>query len=881
MFNLEEAIAGWRKKTQAAAKLEDGNAEELESHLRDLIAAKMESGQAPEEAFKNAVKEIGRADELENQFTLARERESWRAARTVLPGLMVSYLKVMVRQFRRYGMHNWVTISGLSIGLASCLFIALYALHELSFDKDYEGRLIYRVSNKQISETGVEEKDSGGPVPLGKALMEDFSEVKNSVRFWRAYRPVVRHGENLFIEERFIFTDSTVFDMFGFKLVKGNPADVLKSPNTIVITEETARKYFGGDDPIGKVIEYNGYPQGKLSFTVTGVLKDLPDNSHFDFDLLASIQTVSREADNWGSFKSLWTYVEVASPSAKADLEAKFDAFETKYMGDRKENREGFGLFLEEVSSIYLHSAAGRSMKPGGSMPMIRIVILTGILILIMSCVNFINISLAKMSVRMKEVGVRKVLGAMRGQLAFQFVSEVVVSFLISLVLALGLIFLLTPVFTSITGVRLQPTLFLNLQFGVVLLGIFIFVVALAGYAPSSRLSSFSPTEAFKLKPARATSSVFSFRNALIFVQLAISGILIMSVMVMRDQLSFISKKDLGIRIDNVVAIPYSETPDAFENKVRSMASVESFGYSQRLPVNTLNYDGRVVRIPGIEDPISVESCFITPDFLDTYNVKLLAGRNLRAGAAADSNKFIINETALKAFGWTMEDAIGGALEWSGSLPGEVIGVVSDFHLESVHEKIPAMIMLNGEGTGKFQRTFMSLRIEPSHMAETLLELEREWRALNPNGVFFSVRMNDSFDQLHANDQIFSKIIFYFMLIAIFISGIGLYAVSSYTAEQRRKEIGIRKVLGSSIGGITYKLAAPYLYISMIALVLVVTVVYYAMTQWLMTFAYHVSVQWATLAVGGVLIIVLTFASVLIESVRAATVNPIKFLREE
>ena len=881
MFDLKKAVSEWRKKTQSIGQLEDGEVEELQSHLLDRVEHLVHSGQTPEQAFDTAIAEIGSAKEIGRELHDVKERQAWQMSRRFLPALVVSYLKVMIRQFHKYRMHNWVTVGGLAVGLTACLFIAFYSLHELSYDKQYAKSSIYRVINQAVSSTGTFSKDAGGPLSMAPALKEEFPEVKDVVRFW-SVTPIIRYKDEIFREDKFLFADTAAFRVFGFPLIKGHPSSVFSTVNSIVISESVAKKYFKGEDPIGKVLEFSGYPAGERPFAVTGVFKDLPSNTHFSFDFLASFKSVENSDEiTWGSFKPVWTYVAVDDESAARSLQRKLPAFAKKYVPDRVSNNKSFDFILEPVSSIHLKSNAGRPMKANGSESMIRIVVLTGILILLMSCVNFINIALAKTTTRMKEVGVRRVLGAARRQLVFQFITEVAISFIVALAIAMMLVYLLSPSFMSITGIQITLENVVNLRFMLVLASVFVIVLFLSGYFPARSVAKVDVINTFRNNTTSGNGKLISTRNALVLVQVMISGVLIFSVLIIRDQLNFISKKELGVEIADVVAIPFSENGEVFENKLRSIPGIESFGYSQRLPVNTLNYDGRPVNIPGIEAAIGVESCFITPDFLDTYGLKVIEGRNFRPNQLADSNKFIINETAVKTFGWTMNNAVGQKMTWGFQIPGEVVGVVKDFHLESVHSAIPPMVMLSSLNMSSFSRTFISIRLHPDNSADARREIERSWRELNPKSVFMMLSMNDSYDQLHKNDHVFSEVIFYFTMVAIFISMIGLYAVSSYTAEQRRKEVGIRKVLGSKISGIAYKLAAPYLYITILSILIVVPVVYYLMSQWLATFAYHTSISWSTILFSEAIIIAMTLVSVIIESLRAAFVNPVRFLRDE
>jgi putative ABC transport system permease protein len=880
MFNRKQAISQWQRKLQSEGRLEDGDAEEIVSHVETRIDILISEGMSEQAAFDQAVSETGSPSEIGAQHHIARERKSWQVSRFILPALVVSYLKVMMRQVSRHKTHNWITVGGLSIGLASCLLITIYTLHELSYDRNYTGRPIYRVINYSINKDGATGTGSDGPIPLGPALKDEFPEVKTAVRFWSAYLPVVRADGKVFQESNFKFVDTAVFRVFDFKLLYGDRASVYSMKNAIAISESTAKKYFGNEDAIGKTLEYRGDSGGTLSFVVSGVFEDLPGNTHFSFDFLASMEALGTLENNWGSYKPLWTYVELHDTGARSSLSSKLPMLSDKYQADRKQYNIESGFRLEDLPLIYLHSPAGGGMKQGGSVALIRIIIFTGILILIMSCVNFINISLAKMSARLKEIGMRKVFGAVHRQVVFQFVAEVAMAFFLSLLLASCIAGLCSPVFEDITGIRIHMRDIMDWRFITAVIAIFLFVVIVAGYAPARTASGFSIQQAFG-KLSRKPDSRFNVRSALIFFQVAISGMLIISALVVNDQLRYIEQKELGVKIENVIAIPHSDNAEVFENRLRAINGVESVSYSQRLPVNTLNYDRTIVTTPGVEGVTFVESGVITPEFIDTYHVKLLAGRNFNKMLASDSNKFLINETAMHALGWDLNNVIGKTLTWATVMSGEVIGVVSDYHLESVHKKIQPMVMLSAANSHQWGRNFISIRLNAENVSKATTEIGKLWKEINPDKAFQLVYLRSSYEQLHRSDTVFSRMIFYFTLVAIFISAIGLYAVSSYAAEQKRKEIGIRKVLGSGVGNITWKLAAPFVVITVVSLAVVIPSVYYLMTQWLGTFAYATSIHWSTVLLSVALIITLTLVSVLKESLRAALVNPIKFLREE
>lgn len=879
MFNLEESIRLWRKRVQATGNVEDGEVEELESHLRDAIASLRTNGFTEARAFEQAILEIGPVSELAREHGFSHERKGWQTVRILLPGLLVNYLKLAFRGLARNQSYNWINILGLSVGLTSSLFIAYYTLFELSYDTGYAGTQLYRIVNER-TDGGVTAKDAGGPLALGPALKEDFPEVMQSVRLWRAYLPTIKRDEKIFQERNFLFADSNVLKVFRFELVRGRPDRAFDLPNAIIVSQTMSQKYFSNEDPLGKILEYDGYPGDKRSFVITGVFKDLPANTHFSFDFLASIQAIPEVQAGWGSFKPLWTYVELSALASTTELEKKFLAFAEKYVPERRKN-QNIRFLLEPVSAIHLYSGSNRPMKPGGNPALLRILGLTGVLILLMSCANFIHMSLARAMVRLKETGVRKVLGATRSQLLAQSLSDVLVALFISLAIACVMAYLLVPVFEEITQIPFMYSFMVRPEFVATLGGLLAFIIALTGYLPASFVWGLSAIDSLRQRLSFRQHKPIDINGILVGFQFLISGALILSLLVVNDQLQYIRDLDVGVKLDNIMAIPFSENPDVFENRIRSLDGVESVAYSQRLPVNTLNYDGRPIQVPGRPERVQVESCFITSAFLDTYGISLLTGRNLNSTSRADSNKFLINETAMKMLGWNHRDVIGQPIEWSGSIKGEVVGVVRDFQLESVHSPIPPMILLAALDKDAFQRNFISIKLHGIDERSTREEIRKAWRELNPATAYYEVSMPESYEQLHRSDLLFGKLIFWFTSIALFISVIGLYATASFAAERRRKEIGVRKVLGATIGGIFLRLLKPFLGTAIVTSLLAVPIVVYLLNRWLETFAYHTSIQPVTLVAGIGMVLAMTVLSTLKVTLGAAFLDPVKYLRDE
>ena len=881
-MNLEAHIKAWRQKLYRQGNFEEGHLEELESHLRDRIDALCEEGYNESDAFEKARQELGNLNTL-GEENFKAHTYGWSAFfRAYMPSIIVNYLKIASRQLTRNKLYAFINIFGMALGLTCSLFITYYVIHELSYDHQYEHRPIYRINNQERLETGAVDVDAGGPVPLGTVLEEEFSEVKEAIRFWRAYRPALKVDHKVFEEKKLVFADKSAIQVFGFDLVQGNPATALAKPNQVLLSESMAMKYFGTQDVMGRTMEYTGYPGNDLEFQVSGVFKDLPSNTHFSFDFLASFETLKDWRTNWGSFKPVWTYVVLNSKNDAKHFEANLQKLRPKYFPDRLDQEADFKFKLEHISDIHLHSAAGRPMKPGGSIALIQIITIIAVLILVMSSVNFINISLARAMTRLKEMGIRKVLGATKGHIIQQFLTETFLSLFLALILAVGLTFLLKDQFAQIASFDLNIRQLITPAYLLMMAGVMLFIFLLSGLYPAIVLSGMGTINSLAGKIFNTNGDRhLSLRYGLIFFQSMISSMLIIGVLGINDQLQYIMDKPTGISMDNRVVIPYSEKPETMENQLNAIPGVLAYTYSQQLPVNTLNYDGRPVNRLGSKDWIQVQSSFVSPNFIDTYDIKLLEGRSFLKDTRSDSNQFIINETLAQLLGWNRSTAVGKRLRWSGQMKGRIVGVVRDFHLGSVHEPIPPMIMLPAYEHTHWQTEFITIQIDEKDKASTLREIETAWRDLNPERPYRQFFIKDSYRNLHTSDFLFAKLILIFTIITIIISSSGLFALSAYTAERRRKEIGIRKVLGSKLIQVFYKISLPFISITLISSVIAIPLVIWGLDQWLDTFAYHTVVQPGTVITGALIIFFISILSILRETLRAAYINPVELLRDE
>ena len=761
-----------------------------------------------------------------------------------------NYLKIAVRNFGKSKLISSINVLGLSLGLASCLIVFFHIKDELSYDQFLEnGDNIYRMLNVEPEED--RPVSAGGPLPLGKALKEDFSGIKSTLRLRRDYQPTLTLGDKVFQENALVYAESNFFDMISFSLTQGDPNTALTQPNSIILTESMAKKYFGNDDPMGKTIAYNG--RGKFDFIVTGLMEDLPHNTHFKFDFLASFSTIKNGLTNWGSFQPIWTYLILENGVTPDDIRAGLHDFAEKYVPYRVKNSLGFHFDMEPMSEIYLKSQADTNMKPLGDLQSIYVFGIVGISILLIACINFINLTMAKSLSRAKEVGIRKTIGARRSQLVKQFITESGLTVVLSLIVAMGLTIVFLPVYNDVSDKQIELSQLLDLKFLSIATLFLMFVSLLSGIYPALIISKMKATDALKKGLDKASASL-GIRKVFVVLQFMISATLIIGILVVKEQVSYMYLKPLGIDKENVLVIPSSREEQVVFDQLTALPEVISLGVSQRLPVNTLNYDGRSFNVEGNENAVSAQSCVIDKDFVETYNIEIIAGRN-HFKQLSDQSEFLINESAVKDFGWqTPEGALGKTVYFSeeDSLVGKVIGVFKDYHLESLHEKIPPMIMFRNAipQRGPIGRNFTSIKYKTEDLPAFLSKVESTWRSHNEGRPYFSLFIDDSFRELHAADHRFANIFNYVTFIALFIACLGLLGLSMLTVDQRVKEIGVRKVLGASVFNVTALLSTSFVKLVLTGLLLASPIAYYLMNGWLAGFSYRISMGWEQIRVG-------------------------------
>lgn len=793
--------------------------------------------------------------------------------------MLSSYLKVAIRTLFRHRGFSILTIAGLAVGLACALLIAVYARHELSYDADYaKGDRTYRVITRTERENA-SDWTAGTPVPLGPALSEEYPQIEQVVRFWRS-RPVVRYQRTAFKENAFYFADSGALSLFGWNLLQGDPSTALRTPNSVILTATTARKYFGDENPIGKVLEYEGYPAGTIKLAVSGVMPDLPGNTHIAFDFLASVNGVETERSNWGSTKPIWTYVLLSPNGSASALESLFPAFADRHFQGQHTDYVKT-LYLEPLSDIHFSSRAPQGFKPANSMTTIYVLALIGLGILLVACANHINLTTARSFSRAKEIGMRKVLGAHRLLVARQFLAEALVFSVLSSALAVVLAEIALPLFESLIGTKLETHFYSDggaLAVIVILAGA---TAVLAGLYPAVVLSGFRPIHALKGRIGSGRRGVFA-RKGLVVAQFVISITLITATFIISDQIRYIGMKDLGVSKSQVLVLPYTLQEDAFKAEVLRDPSIKAVTVSQRVPVNDDNKDTRTIRVRGKEEPIVVESYITDGDFLETYGIHMLAGSPFSLRFPTEDTPFLVNEAMVRRLGFqNPADAIGTTFSWSGTYrSGHIVGVVRDFHVTSLHEVIAPMVILPMP-EDQWWRTFISVRVQSDNMQHALEVLESTWRRLTPAGAYSYFFVDESLERLHQQDLRVAKTTGVFAGLSVAVACLGLFALAAYSAERRTKEIGVRKVLGASVPSVIGLLSKEFAALILVANGLAWPLAYVFTNQWLQGFAYRIPLGVLPFVLSGVSAFVIAMIAVGYRSIRAAFANPVDSLRYE
>ena len=794
------------------------------------------------------------------------------------------YLKIALRLLRRHKSFSLINVAGLAVGMACFVLIALFVQDERSYDRFHEhAERIFRITREHGGPGGGSLHFGLVGPPFAATLEADYPEIENSVRFTNR-RATIRYSEQRFTEQRFYFADADVFEVFTFPLVAGDLQTALTEPFTVVLTESTAAKYFGLENPLGKVLIYDQ----EHSLKVTGIIQDVPTNTHFQVDFLASYATLEALWGERAASDDAWqwhtsaTYVLLRDEPLAEALRAKLPSFLARHTNDNRINYQR--LHLQPLTDIHLYSHLDLELETNGDIKYVAIFTAVAFLILLIACINYMNLSTARYATRALEVGIRKTLGGRRGQLIGQYVGESIVQTFMALGATLLLVELLLPAYNAFTGKALRLDYF-QAQTWVGLLSMALFVGILAGGYPALFLSAFRPISLLR-RTGHAGAKSAGIRKGLIVMQFAISALLIVGTATVHQQLTYINTKDLGFNKDFIVALPVEDEVqakyDLFKEALKQHPGILSVGGSWDTPFNRFNTVMGPIRaeVNGalVAPQQNPKFLIVDHDFIPTYGLSLIAGRNFsRAYPTDDERAFVVNESTVRAIGWASpKDALGKAFQYA-DREGTIIGVVKDFHLESFHHAItPFALYIKKEWVGR-----LGIRTTPENVSAVLPFIEATWYQFIPDRPFNYIFLDDLFDSQYQAEKRLEQILGIFALLGMFIACLGIIGLTSFTAEQRSKEIGVRKVLGASVSGIVLLLSKDFVRLVGLAFVLSAPIAYVTLKRWLAGFAYHIELSLGTFVLTGALILLIAVLTVSYQSVKAALANPVETLRYE
>jgi putative ABC transport system permease protein len=786
-----------------------------------------------------------------------------------------NYFTVALRNLKKQKFYSFINIAGLSIGIACCILILLFVQDELSFDTFHtQSGSIYRILTEFDSD-GQRVLIAPTALPLAPVLRIDIPEVTTIARISCKFSYLIGREDTCFYED-IIYADPDFLKIFSFPLLAGNTESVLSDPNSIVISEKMALKYFGDSDPVGRILTI----QNTQDYTVTGVLRNLPRNSHLSFDFLASFAAIDNtpRATEWDHFSNDYTYLLLPDNAGPAALEEKFTAAVKKHLP--ADDADDYSFQLQPLKDIHFSSLRADVARTSEK-SYIYIYAAIGIFILLIACINFMNLSTARSSRRAKEVGLRKVVGARRSQLIRQFFTESISTAFLSLFLASVIVELFLSRINTFIRKDLTFDPFGDAGLLAGLLGLTLLVGIVAGSHPALYLSSFQPAGILKKTPLYKSNKL-SFRTVTVVFQFTISILLFVGTMTVYNQLNFMNNKELGFRADQVLVFPIEgspigDNPETFKTDILKNPSVVAATASSGTPAS-----GRGIRMSFLPEGLDegnekdLKVIFTDIDFLETYGLTLAAGRDFSRTISTDASQaVIINETAVKELNW--ESPLGKTFKGDQDELLTVVGVVKDFFYDSMRSRIePTLISLHRPG-----RDFISVRIHPENTASALAFLEKTWKRYAPRNPIASFFIDEEFESWYSFERRLGTIFTVCAVLAVFISCLGILGLASFAAEQRSKEIGIRKILGASVSGVVGLLSKEFLKLIVIANLIAWPVSYFLMSRWLSTFPYRGRMGIWMFALSASIALVVTLLTVSFQSIKAALANPVDSLHYE
>ncbi|MEB2775043.1 ABC transporter permease [Algoriphagus sp. D3-2-R+10] len=808
--------------------------------------------------------------------------------------MLKNYFKILVRNTGKNPLYMFINVFGLAVGMAVSILIFLFVQHELSYDKYHaKSERIYRVSRSWSNANGEVSLHLGHLAPpFGPLIKSDFEDqVEEVVRFFNAGL-LIKSGENSFVEDEFFFADPEVFEVFSWNMLEGNPIASLKDSDGVLISEDIARKYFGDTKAMGKELlaEVDGM---EMTFQVRGVFENIPDNTHMHPDFIASMNPVVQFygglepfMQNFGS-NNFSTYVLIKEGYDYKALESQFPALIDRNMGEAQAGipmSKTTALSLWPLEDIHLYSNLDSEIEANSNIDYVYIYLAVALFILLIACINFMNLSTARSSMRSMEVGLRKVMGADKSRLIRQFMGESFMMTIISMIFALVLVYLFLPVFSNFTGKELSLNFLQNPEYSLALIGLIAIVGLISGSYPALFLSGFSPAKVLK-GAFKAGKGHEQFRSVLVVGQFAISVVLIVAVLVVVRQLEFMQSKDLGFEKEDIVLLPSSPSIEEnylmLKDRLERHQGIKSVSISSRAPSGRLlDSQGGTAEVDGEMSQLNVRVADIevSHNFLDTYGIPIVAGRDFDYNLASDSTEaFILNEVAVREIGWaSSEEAIGKKFLYGGRR-GFVTGVMKNFHFESLHQPIvPIVFMVSQDRNNQ-----VSLKIEAADKEQTLAYLKEEWAALRPGFPFEPTFVDEGFNRQYEAEERVKTIFTFFSGLAVIISILGLLGLTTFATQQRTREIGIRKVMGAATANILILLGKDFLKLVLIGFVIAIPISWFGMSSWLEDFAYKIGISWTVFLWAGLIAGAIAAITVMSQSLKAAWADPVKSIKSE
>lgn len=785
-----------------------------------------------------------------------------------------NYFKIAFRNLWRHKTFSGINIFGLGVGFACCLLIGLYIQYELSYDSYHKnGDRIYRLATHVQGATyGDGIAKIGGP--WASAAKQEIPEIEESTRFVKFGPALIKQGAEQLYENKGFFAEPSMFNIFSWKLLEGDAATALTEPYSVVLTESLAHKLFAGENAVGQNFTIDNEPVYKI----TGVIQDPPLNSHFDFSFLVSLSSYQNENLNDWKHYQFYTYL-LLKPDASSEIIAeKLDNLIQRKLP--AEEAKAYTPFLQLLTDIHLHSKLFREIKPNSDIKIIYILSAIAFLILVIASMNFINLTTAKAGNRAKEVGIRKATGAMKTSLIKQFVLESMLVGLLAGMVAYVLGFLLVTPFGDLMGSKLNYNFLKNSSPFLFLFGLIFLTCIISSIYPAFVLSSFKTIKVLKGNFSFNANS--GLRKTLVVFQFALSIGLIFAVLIIQNQTNFMRQKDLGFNKEQIIVVPLNTNGndiaiDHILDKIRAIPGVISISASSNQPGGSdwgIPYEA--IGLPEDRQP-AMRCLVVDENFLETYDIQLAEGRSFSKDFTTDSTAYLINETAARQLGW--EDPVGQQLSMPAisRAPGPIIGVVKDFHYHSLHEVIePLYIFMKKDWFSQ-----LNIKIDAQRMEPTLASLKNVWTEIEPQYPLKYDFLDQSFEAFYEKEKNVLQMLVWFTVMAIIISSLGLYALSTLIAKQRVREIGIRKVLGASVTNIVSLLSKDFLKLILLAIIISLPVTWYIMEGWLEDFAYKVSIGWIAFVIAGLSAVFIAFITISFEAIKAAIANPVKSLRTE